>query len=186
MNPRRTFIATGLALAGFGRRIRAQVATDPIRYTALTRPISIPLEEVVTPWRPVSFIAEAMAPGKGTAPARRVLINGVLFRRGSARPADTGSLPSIEQLNALCITCPHEQCQVDLVTDEGRLRQMRGGAASPPLFECGCHLSLFDAAADGAKISGETPRGLYRFRITSISQATVEINEVEEVALFEV
>ena len=190
---RRNFITAGLALVGFGsRRAQAQNATTPLRYAPLTRPVTIPLQDVVTPWAPVSFVAEAMAPTKGAAPARRVLINGVLFRRSTTDrrggPADTAGAPgSIEDdLSALCVTCPHEQCQVDLVTDEVQLSRMTGGTAVHPLFECGCHLSVFDAAAGGAKISGETPRGLYRFRIAAINQGIVEIAEVEEVALFEV
>ena len=118
----------------------------PIRYAALSRPVRIPLEAVAAPWHPVPFVAEVTAPR-----CRRVLINGVLFR------TDTN-------LSALCVTCPHEQCQVDLVTDEARLARMPGNTSSHPLFECGCHLSIFDAANDGARLSGETPRGLYRFR----------------------
>jgi Rieske Fe-S protein len=89
-------------------------------------------------------------------------------------------------LSALCVTCPHEQCQVDLVTDQAQLARMVRGAVTHPLFECGCHQSVFDAAADGEKISGETPRGLYRFRIAGLAESHVEITEVEEVALFEV
>ena len=68
------------------------------------------------------------------------------------------------QLSALCVTCPHEQCQVDLVTDQERLARMVGQDATHPLFECGCHFSVFDAADEGARLSGESPRGLYRFR----------------------
>jgi Rieske Fe-S protein len=185
---RRFFVAAWLALVGIGRRARAQVA--PIRYAALTRPVRIPLQQVTAPWQPVPFVAEAMAPAKVSAPARRVLINGVLFRRtttAASAPAESAAAVSIENaLSALCVTCPHEQCQVDLVTDPARLSQMRVGTASPPLFECGCHLSIFDAAADGARISGEAPRGLYRFRIAGTDRDTVEITEVEEVALFEV
>jgi len=45
---------------------------------------------------------------------------------------------------------------------------------------------VFDAAEEGAKISGETPRGLYRFRIAGVREGTVEITEIEEVALIEV
>ena len=195
MSSRRNFIATGLALAGFGRRAWSQDAGMAIRYAPLTRPVRIPVQDVETPWQPVSFVAEAMAPAKGAAPARRVLINGVLFRRvsptatelPSAAARGVGGPGSIEKpFSALCVTCPHEQCQVDLVTDEVRLQRMTGGAARHPLFECGCHLSVFDAAADGARISGETPRGLYRFRIAGINREALEITEIEEVALFEV
>jgi Rieske Fe-S protein len=185
MNTRRFFIATWLALAGFGRRARAQVAGAPIKYATLTRPVSIPTQAVVTPWRPVTFVAEAMAAATPRAQPRRVLISGVLFRRGNATGAVDAPV-SLDELSALCVTCPHEQCQVDLVTDQAQLGQMVRGTATHPLFECGCHLSVFDAAEDGARISGETPRGLYRFRIGAITGDTVEITEIEDVALYEV
>jgi hypothetical protein len=45
---------------------------------------------------------------------------------------------------------------------------------------------VFDAAADGARVSGETPRGLFRFRIAGIRDGIVEIEEVEKAALSEV
>ena len=142
----------------------------------LSRPVRIPLEAVATPWHPVPFVAEAHF--RATAPARpaaerRVLISGVLFRTEA-------------NLSALCVTCPHEQCQVDLVTDEERLARMPGRRSSHPLFECGCHFSVFDAANEGARLSGETPRGLYRFRIAGVHDGIVEITEIEEVALSEV
>ena len=41
-------------------------------------------------------------------------------------------------------------------------------------------------ADDGARVSGETPRGLYRFRIAGIRDGIVEIEEVEKAALSEV
>ena len=164
MNPRRIFLTTGLALIGFGRRAWAsrlgsrQAQVEPAQYAPLSNPVRIPIDRVSTPWRPVPFIAEAFAP----APAggtRRVLISGVLFRREA-------------DLSALCVTCPHEQCKVDFIADAAR-----------PVFECGCHASVFDAARDGAKIAGETPRGLYRFRIGGLESGTVEITEIEAEAL---
>jgi Rieske Fe-S protein len=166
---RRIFVAAGLALLGFGRRTWAQLAnpSSPIRYASLTRAVTIPVDAVATPWRPVPFVAESTASG------RRVLISGLVFR------TDT-------ELSALCVTCPHEQCQVELITDGARLATMAGGKATHPLFECGCHFSLFDAANDGARISGETPRGLYRFRIGSVHDGLVEITGIEDVALSEV
>jgi Rieske Fe-S protein len=166
---RRLFVGIGLALVGFGRRAWAQLAdpTGPIRYAPLTRPVTIPIDAVMTPWQPVPFVAE------GAAAGRRVLISGVLFRNDTA-------------LSALCVTCPHEQCQVDLVTDQERLARMSAGAGTRPLFECGCHFSVFDAANEGARIAGEAPRGLYRFRIAGIRDGKVEINEIEAVALSEV
>jgi Rieske Fe-S protein len=166
---RRRFIAAGLALLGFGRRASAQPVdpSAPVHYAALTRPVRIPVEAVTTPWQAVPFVAE------GAQGARRVLISGVLFRTHT-------------QLSALCVTCPHEQCQVDLVTDHERLARIAGDKATHPLFECGCHFSVFDAAQQGVRLSGESPRGLYRFRIAGVRDGMVEISEVEEVALFEV
>jgi Rieske Fe-S protein len=173
---RRVFLAGGLALAGFVRRAWAQLASPspPVRYAPLIRPVTIPASAVTNPWQPVPFVAEARAE------SRRVLISGVLFRTQT-------------QLSALCVTCPHEQCQVDLVTDPARLARMaprlgsgQAGETAHPVFECGCHASVFDAADEGARLSGETPRGLYRFRIGGVRDGIVEIPEIEEVALSEV
>jgi len=171
---RRAFLAAGLALAGLGRRAWAQLADDT-KFFPLTRPIRIPVEQVSGFWQPVTFTAEATAPATPKREPHRVLISGVLFRR-----SEGGSL------SALCLTCPHEQCKVDWITEPSRLAVMSGGTATHPLFECGCHSSVFDPANDGARISGETPRGLYRFRIAGIQDGQVEIAEIEEVALFEV
>ena len=158
----------GLALLGVGRRAWAQLAGPiAVRYAPLTRPVRIPVDAVSASWRPVPFVAEGMSQ------ARRVLISGVLFR-------------NVAGLSAVCVTCPHEQCQVDLVTDQERLDRMIGRRATHPLFECGCHFSVFDAAEEGSRISGESPRGLYRFRIAGVHDGMVEIAEIEQVALSEV
>ena len=175
---RRRFFAAGLALLSFGRRVRGQPAdpSTPVRYAALSKPVRIPVDAVLVPWQPVAFVAEGTRNDSPAAPARgarrRVLISGVLFRTGT-------------QLSALCVTCPHEQCQVDLVTDAERLARMHP-QTTHPLFECGCHFSVFDAADAGARLSGEAPRGLYRFRIDGVRDGVVEIREVEEAALLEV
>jgi Rieske Fe-S protein len=178
MNTRRRFIGAALTLLAFARSAWAQATGGaPVRYASLSRPVRIPLEAVAAPWNPASFVAEARLraarSGAAGGDERRVLVSGVLFR------TDTN-------LSALCVTCPHEQCQVDLVTDQARLARMPGNTSSHPLFECGCHLSVFDAANDGARLSGETPRGLYRFRIGSVSEGIVEITEIEAAALSEV
>jgi len=86
-------------------------------------------------------------------------------------------------LSALSVICPHEQCAVALVTDPERLAKMTGSTTGRPLFECACHFSKFDASEDGAWISGVAYRGLFRFRIGSVTDGTVEINEIEEEAL---
>jgi len=164
---RRRFFGAVLAMLGLARSARAQVADSaPIRYAPLVRSVRVPLASVAEPWSPVAFVAEAMAP-------RRVLISGVLYR-------------TEKDLSALCVTCPHEQCQVELVTDKERLARMPGSTSSHPLFECGCHLSVFDAANDGVRLSGEAPRGLYRFHVAGVDGDMVQITEVEAVALTEV
>jgi Rieske Fe-S protein len=173
---RRAFITYGLMLLGFGRRAWAQVTDAALRYVPLSRPVRISLDSVAAPWQPAPFTAEATAPATAKAPSRRVLISGVLFRRPNSE----------EPLTALCLTCPHEQCKVDFVTDPDHLARITGGTATHPLFECGCHASVFDPLHDGARVSGETPRGLYRFRITRVTEAAVEVGEIEEIALFEV
>ena len=179
MNRRRRFIAAGLGLLSFGRGARAQPvdSSASVRYAVLTRPVMIPVEAVTAKWHAVPFVAEATRTDGPAAPNRdarkRVLINGVLFR------TDT-------QLSALCTTCPHEQCQVDLVTEQERLARIVDRKTTHPLFECGCHLSVFDAAEEGARISGESPRGLYRFRVAGVRDGMIEITEIEDVALSEV
>lgn len=173
---RRVFLGLGLMLVGVTRRAWAQ--QPDIRYAPLSSAIRIPVERVAVPWHPVAFTAEAFAPAAGTPAGRRVLISGALFRKVIA--ADRS------ELSALCLTCPHEQCKVDLVTDPALLVKITGHADHHPVFECGCHLSVFDALNDGARVVGETPRGLFRFRITGIDDGSVEIGEVEADALTEV
>ena len=66
------------------------------------------------------------------------------------------------------------------------------GAAGPrpedraSVFECGCHFSVFDAGEEGARLSGESPRGLYRFRVAGVRDGLVDITEIEATALAEV
>ena len=58
-------------------------------------------------WRPggiLCFLSARRSRTSGGA-GERVLISGVLFRTDM-------------NLSAVCVTCPHERCQVDLVTDE--------------------------------------------------------------------
>jgi Rieske Fe-S protein len=165
-------------LLGFGRQAWAQVARASTRFSPLTTSVRIPLDAVTVPWRPVPFAAEGVAPPVEGKPGRRVLMSGVLFRRAAGD--DAGGL------SALCLTCPHEQCHVELVDDSTRLAALKGGVTTHPMFVCGCHASVFDALADGAWVDGPAPRGLYRFRSRVADGRIVEINGVEETALFEV
>jgi Rieske Fe-S protein len=173
---RRAFLSTALMLCGFGRRAWAQAASSTPRYATLTKPARVRLDQVAVPWRPAAFTAEGMSAPTATQPSHRVLLAGVLVRRGErSEPAD---------LSAVCLTCPHEQCRVELITEPARLATIEG-AVGTPVFLCGCHESAFDASKDGAWLAGPAPRGLYQFRITALSADEVEIGEVEEQALSE-
>jgi Rieske Fe-S protein len=171
---RRTFLQAAMLLIGLGRRTWAQSAAPPLRWVKLTEPVRIAFAALATPWRPVPFKGEAMAPAAGATPPRRVILSGTLFRRagGGQRPA----------LSALCVTCTHEQCQVDFVERPGTLPRM-DRPIDHPVFFCACHSSVFDAVDDGAWISGPASRGLYRFQLNVIGEETVEIVAVEEEAL---
>ena len=170
---RRTFLGFALMLVGGGRRAWAQIAGAPSGYAPLTRPVRIPLDSVATAWRTVPFTAEATSVATAEAPARRVVLKGVLYRKTMA----DGS----SDLSALCVICPHELCPVDLVTDPERLARM--GDAKSPLFECGCHFSKFDAREDGEWVSGVAYRGLFRFRVSAVASDAAEITHIEEEAL---
>jgi Rieske Fe-S protein len=163
---------------GFGRRAWAQLATAAPVFRALTKPVQIPLDSIRVAYHPVPFKAEGMAPARGSSPSHRVLLSGVLYRRRD------GDEPGA--LSALCITCPHEQCEVELVDDAKRLAALKGGVSTHPMFVCGCHASVFDAQADGAWVDGPAARGLYQFRARMAAGGIVEIHEIEETALFEV
>lgn len=171
---RRTFLQAALMLLALGRRAWAQVAASPVRYAKLRQPVRIALDAVAIPWQLVAFKAEAVAPAAGGTPARRAILSGVVFRRPASaeRPA----------LSAVCLTCTHEQCQVDFVEVPGTLPRM-DRSIDHPVFFCACHSSVFDAVDDGAWISGPAPRGLYRFRFNVIGDRAIEIAEVEEEAL---
>ena len=166
-------------LAGTGRRAWAQLADGAPRYFPAhpADPDSARRREGPVGTGDVHSRSDGAVDCNGREPAR------AHQRRacsGRARASPAG------ELSALCLTCPHEQCKVDLVSDPTRLAALTGGTATHPLFECACHASVFDAAREGERISGETPRGLYRFRIGGVSQELVEIGEIEEAALYEV
>ncbi len=171
---RRTFLGNGLMLFGFARTVWAQLTSPPV-YSPLTLPVQVPLESVTMPWRPVPFTAEGVSSAAADSPGRRIVIKGVLYRKA---PGDDAS-----QLSAVCVTCPHELCPVDLVTDPVRLAKMNVPGASRPIFECGCHFSKFDAETDGAWISGVAYRGLFRFRLGRVVTGNVEIDGIEDEAL---
>ena len=54
-----------------------------------------------------------------------------------------------------------------------------GHLVTNAVYICPCHNSTFKAE-DGERLAGPAPRGLYRFHVTGVSAAAVEIGEVEE------
>ena len=53
------------------------------------------------------------------------------------------------------------------------------GEVDEPVYLCPCHNSTF-TISDGDRLGGPAPRGLYRFRVTAVTDTAVEIGEVEE------
>ena len=52
-----------------------------------------------------------------------------------------------------------------------------------PVYVCPCHNSAF-AAADGRRLGGPAPRGLYRFRVTDVTETSVVIGEWKRTSCF--
>lgn len=176
---RRTFLGQGLVLtlSGFGRRLWAQ-GSPFLRYRPLARPVLIPLAEVSVPWRARRFVAEAVSPATAAEPNRPVRINGLLVRTGAGDDAP-------DRFKAIAAVCPHEQCEVDFIADPSQLAAgllTEIGSVREPVYVCPCHNSTF-TVANGERLAGPAPRGLYRFRVTGVTSAAVEIGEVEEDAL---
>jgi len=176
MMRRRRFLIRSvlLTLAGFGRRLMAQNA--PPRYRLLARPVVIPLEGMATPWRAQPFVADGVTLSSAATPNQPIRISGMVVRTAAG-----GNTP--ERFAAVCVRCPHEYCDVDFLANSNELppevKQEIGHAVDHSVFVCPCHNSTFDGA-DGARLAGPAPRGLYRFKVTNVTDAAVEIAEVEE------
>jgi len=177
---RRIFLARGLLVAalGFSRDVRAQVSRL-LRYRPLARPIVISLDDVTTAWRARSFIADAVTLPSAATPNQPIRVNGMIVRIESGDPGASGRP---EQFAAVCVRCPHELCDVDYVADPRGLAkeivEEIGRPVTDPVYVCPCHNSTFKV--DGERLAGPAPRGLYRFRVTAVTAAAVEISEVEE------
>jgi Rieske Fe-S protein len=162
-----------LAALGLGTSIRAQVSRL-LRYRPLSQPVVVPLEALSTPWRARPFTAEAVTLASAATPNQPIRVSGMIVRTA------VGERP--DQFSAVCIRCPHELCDVDYVDDPTRIPQEViteiGRPLSGPVYICPCHNSSF--TVDGDRLSGPAPRGLYRFRVTAVNAASVEIADVEE------
>jgi Rieske Fe-S protein len=164
-----------LALLGFSRRLWAQ--RPRLRYLSLSRPVVIPLANLDTPGRARRFVAQGVSPASAANPNQPVRVNGMVVRiaAGAGRP-------DRDQFKAVCAVCPHEQCEVDFVADPGQLDPLvvaEIGGVDDPVYLCPCHNSVF-TMDEGRRLGGPAPRGLYRFRVTDVTDSAVVIGEVEE------
>jgi Rieske Fe-S protein len=166
---RRAFLAC-LSFVGYVRRLTAQAARQ-LRYRPLARPTLIPLDDLSTTWRARQFTAEGVSLPSAAQPNQPVRVTGMIVRTGP------------DQFSAVCLRCPHELCDVDYVSDPGRIPQevldAVGRPMKDPVYICPCHNSTFKVE-DGERLAGPAPRGLYRFRVTNVTASAVEIAEVEE------
>ena len=163
--PRRVMLRHCLALFGVLRGT-AWAGQDRV-FRDLARPVHVPLGEVAVPWQLAPFDARAVS--ISGAP---LLLKGVVVRT-AATPAG---------LQALCLTCPHEICYVNLVRDTTSVELDADRAPDHPLFVCPCHFSVFDPVADGARLAGPSPRGLFRFGLR-VDGDSVRIDRVETALL---
>lgn len=171
---RRSVLAWLLALPSL-RAVLAQDALDEsIDYRKLREPVELRAPSVL--WEPAAFKAWLEPRPDDGLSTPLLLLDGVVLRA----PVPDGGSGSA--LHALCRLCPHEICEVDLLSDPSRISLDSGAVPTHPLFFCVCHQSVFDPVLNGAHISGPAPRGLYRFAFESESDL-VRITAVEEAVL---
>jgi Rieske Fe-S protein len=175
---RRRFIARALILGVLGLAQRAWTqGTAFLRFRPLPSPVAVPLQDMLTQWRARLFVADAVTLDSAATPNQPIRITGMIVRVGPA--GDNAP----ERFQAVCLKCPHEGCDVDFVPDPAKLPPELvteiGHPVTEPVYVCPCHNSTFTVEA-GERLAGPAPRGLYRFRVTRVSDAAVEIGEVEE------
>ena len=136
---RRAFLAM-LALIGAGRTLWAQ-GRRRLRYRVLTRPGLVPLASLETPGRARRFVAHGVSPPSAATPGESVRVTGMVARVAAGDDA--------ECFKAVCVVCPHEQCDVDFVADPAELDPTiveEIGEVSDPVYLCPCHNSTFTMA----------------------------------------
>ena len=174
---RRTFLGQGLLLlfAGLSRRLWAQ-GFPPLRYRPLARPVLVPLADLSVPGKARQFVAEAVTLPSAARPNEPIRVTGIVVRTAAGGDG-------LDRFRAVCVRCPHEGCDVDFIADPTKLPPEVvaevGRAVTEPVYMCPCHNSTFNVV-DGERLAGPAPRGLYRFRVTGVSETAVEIAEVEE------
>jgi nitrite reductase/ring-hydroxylating ferredoxin subunit len=147
--------------------LAAAPALEADEFRALEAAVSLPLRDLAEPWATVRFRAFCPLPAAPPGAPPRRLLRGIAIRL-----PETLDAPS--RIEALCLTCPHEICEVDLRSD--------GDHADRPVFVCICHWSVFDPAREGERLAGPAPRGLYRFR-SRLDEDCLVVAEVEAAAL---
>ncbi len=167
---RRAMLWRCLGLAAAGRILAADT---PPRFRKLKRPVALPLEALAQPGRPVPFTARCAKSGSGS----EMLLKGIALRL----PAPGTKSPA-EALRAFCLSCPHEQCEVNTVDDTRAGHWPAAARRQHLMLVCPCHFSLFDPLAEGAVLAGPAARGLYLFGFT-IQGKRIIIREIEEAAL---
>ena len=175
---RRGFLGRALILVvlGAARRVWAQGASF-LRFHPLPSPPAVPLNDMLTQWRARLFVADAVTLDTAATPNQPIRITGMVVRTGLAGE----NTP--DRFQAVCLRCPHEGCDVEFVADPSTLPPEVlteiGHPVTEPVYVCPCHNSTFTAES-GERLAGPAPRGLYRFRVTKVSDTAVEIGEVEE------
>ncbi len=164
--PRRAMLCRCFALMGVVPQKWAATRSRVTTFRDLTRPVAIPLRHVAEPWQPLAFDAWAV-----DASGSDLRLKGMLVR--TARPPDPA-----DGLTAVCLTCPHEICYVNLVEEPGAA-ELDVVAPDHPVFVCPCHFSAFDPRAEGARLGGPTTRGLFRFGF-EVRGEVVRIAQIEE------
>ncbi len=161
-------------LVGLSRRLWAQ--TFAPRYSRLAQPVVVSLADLSTPWRAKQFVADGVTLASAATPNQPIRINGMVVRTalGDNQP---------DKFTAVCVRCPHEGCECDFVADPNTLaKDIKAEIGRPvehSVYLCPCHNSTFKAE-DGDRLIGPAPRGLYRFRVTKVTDTAIEIGEVEE------
>lgn len=187
---RRTMLAWCLGALGLPRRPASAWAALRSKYRKLTQPVVLSGKDATKLWHPVWFDARVPARDPKASTGPNVFLKGVLLRlpkdeKGSLESSwitTRGSQPNgrvSTSLEAYCLTCPHEQCQVSYMEDTATVRLESAAKPDHPLLVCPCHFSAFDPAAAGARLAGPASRGLYRFRLKTEAENII-ITEVEE------
>lgn len=165
-----------MVIVASGRPLWAQGAAPPLRYRPLARPVLVALADLSAPGRARPFVAEATTLSSAANPNQSIRVAGMVIRTaaGDDRP---------DRFKAVAMRCPHEHCDCDFIGDPARLPpevvEEIGHAVKEPVYLCPCHNSTFKVD-DGERLAGPAPRGLYRFRVTTVSATAIEIGEVEE------